>query len=268
MDTASHIVSPEKCSVEEPRGCHFCQIHHAHDSLVDSIGRFTLAGLRVGERVFLLLSEVRHDDVLAWLRKTGMDVDAVRQSGRLSVTPTHEFRAQFLQEGVLDRDAFCRSFNDIFDLADRGEPIRLYGEVSNELWHEGDIETAVLLDRLVNKALNGGRVSLFCGYLLDGLDANSYSGALEDLCLVHHHLPETPEDAGLRAAVDKASTEVLGIPLSVSLSRATDGEGMWWQRLPLARRTLAWIRSNMPSSLVRVLRHARAHHAQSRSAQP
>lgn len=248
-----------RCSVEHPDGRHFCQIHHDENSLADANFRFTRSGLHEGDCVHLLTPALHAEIVFEKLRSDGVDPRPLVNAGRLVVTEPAEFRRQCERDGVFDIQAFRDSFNAIFAQHDAGIRIRLYGELSNELWHEGDVETAVLIDEICNECLAGRRVAVFCGYLFDGLEKKSYRPEIERICRAHNWFPITPEDERLRSAVDKASMDVLGIPLSVALNRS-NGEQSWWNRLPLARRTVLWLQSNMPSAMIRVLDLARSNY--------
>lgn len=248
-----------RCSVERPDGRHFCQIHHDEDSLADAIFRFTRSGLQERDRVHLLTPAARAETVFGKLRADGVDVRRLVSSGRIVVTTPADFRRDCERNGVFDLDAFRESFNAIFAQHDVGVRLRLYGELSNTFWHEGDVEMAVRLDEICNECLDGRRVAVFCGYLFDGLEQNSYRPEIERICRAHSWFPVTPEDARLRVAVDEASVEVLGVPLSVALNRS-NGEQSWWHRLPLARRTVFWLQSNMPSAMIRVLDLARSNY--------
>lgn len=248
-----------RCSVERPDGRHFCQIHHDENSLADSIFRFTRAGLHEGDCVHLLTPAPRAERVFSMLRAEGADPQKLMNANRLVLKTPADFRKECERDGLFDIEIFRDSFNAMFAQHDAGVRIRLYGELSNAFWHEGDAETAVLLDDIVNDCLDDRRVAVFCGYLFDALEMNSYRPELARICCAHNWFPVTPEDAALRAAVDKASVEVLGIPMSVALNRSND-EQSWWNRLPLARRTVLWLQSNMPGAMIRVLDLARANY--------
>lgn len=262
LPTASTLppVPYVKCSLEDPGREHFCQIHHDEESLVDAVSRFTQAGLQAGDVVSLLLPESRQEKIFHRLREWGMHVDAAVRAGRIVVARPAEFRQRCFEHGVLDHEAFKQSFRETFALGGAAGRIRVYGEISNQFWHEGDVATAITLDRLCNEVLAERRVAVFCGYLLDGLAPSSYIPALEHLCRIHCDIPETPEDPRLRAAIDTASVEVIGIPLSVTLNRARAEQETWWRRLPLGRRTIAWLQENIPSAMLQILEKARVHY--------
>lgn len=254
------LVPLARCTVDNPDGRHFCQLHHDELSLAKAIFQFTRAGLHEGETIFLLAPAARLRHVLNYLRADGLDPDALVRAGKLSVRTPTDIRQECERDGKFDLAAFRESFNDLFAQYDRGIRMRLYGELSNTFWHEGDVETAVRLEYICDELLAGRRIAVFCGYLLDALEVQSYRAEIEHLCRVHNFLPPTPDDARLRCAVDEASLDVLGIPLSVALNRAGSNEASWWRRLPLARRTVLWLQANMPSAMIRVLDLARANY--------
>src|SRR5690606_17782021 len=62
-----------------------------------------------------------------------------------------------------------------------GQP-RVYGEMVNDLWQDGNPQAASHLEGLWNALLEEYHCTLFCGYVLDAFDLRSYDGELEGLC--------------------------------------------------------------------------------------
>lgn len=246
----------ERCTVENPGRQHFCQLHHRQETLVDAIARFAASGMSAGDVVVSVAPDARHEKVFARLRELGVDPEAAVAGGDLVLGRPEDVRQECIRGGVLDEQQFRDSFRAILDLGGPQNRIRLYGEISNSFWHAGDIETATRLDYLCDDVVRDRKVGIFCGYLLDGLDPGSYQAGLEHLCHVHCCMPETADDASLRAAVDQASQSVLGVPLSIALNRASAARD-WTAKLPLARRTVVWLQHNMPGTMIQVLNHAR-----------
>lgn len=253
----SYMKPFQKCTVEKPDRNHFCQIHHREETLVEAIARFVRAGLAEGDVVVSLAPGARHAAVSDKLREWGIDADRVVEAGELVLGYPEDFRKECMRDGVLDEQRFQDSFRATFDLGGPKARIRMYGEVSSAFWHEGDVETAIRLDYLCDELLRERKVSVFCGYLLDPLDVRSYQPALEHICRVHSCIADTEDDERLRYEIDRASNEVLGIPLSVTLNRASSSSDEWSNRLPLARRTLLWLQKNMPSAMIQVLDRVR-----------
>lgn len=264
----SITVPVARCSVENPDGRHFCQVHQEAESLVDAIYRFTNTGLHDGERVLLVAPDERIHKVLNRLRGDGVDTVALADVGRLTMQTPGDVRAACLRGGVFDANLFRDLFATLFRQYDAGVRLRLYGELSNSFWHEGDVDTAVSLEEICHEVRRERRITVFCGYLFDGLDRKSYRPEIERICRMHSYFPETPEDDRLREAVDAASCEVIGVPLSVALNRTHCDDGNWWDRLPLARRTVHWLQAHMPGAMIRVLDLARSNYraGQERSA--
>src|SRR5216684_1671222 len=89
--------------------------------------------------------------------------------------------------------------------------------------------------------------SLFCSYMLDVHQDRTYTGPLEDIGRTHSDILGTDEDDRFRAALDAASRDVFGVPLSEMVgfsSRRDSGE----QRFPSGQRTMLWVKRNLPSA--------------------
>jgi hypothetical protein len=105
--------------------------------------------------------------------------------------------------------------------------------------------------------------SLFCGYLLDVHEEQAYAGPLDEIGRTHSDVVETAEDEQFRVALDAASRDVIGVPLSQMVGfsgRRDSGE----QRLPSGQRTMLWVKRNLPFASAAVLERARGYYQESR----
>jgi len=82
---------------------------------------------------------------------------------------------------------------------------------------------------------------------------------LEEIGRTHSDILGTADDERFRDALDSASRDVFGVPLSemVGFSRDhQDGE----KRLPSGQRTMLWVKRNLPSASAAVLERARRYY--------
>jgi hypothetical protein len=134
---------------------------------------------------------------------------------------------------------FQRALGTVFDRVQafgRGTT-RAYGELVNVLWHEGKQRAAICVEEYWNELARLYRFSLFCSYMIDTHDDHSYNGPLEEIGRTHSDILGTPEDERFRAALDTASRDVFGVPLSQMVGfakRRDSGE----QRFPSGQRTM------------------------------
>jgi hypothetical protein len=135
----------------------------------------------------------------------------------------------------------------------------VYSEMANMLWQEGKPEAAIRLEEYINGLAPQYPFSLFCGYIVDVHHDQAYTGPLEEIGRTHSDILGTPDDDRFRTALDAASRDVFGVPLSemvgFSRRRAT-GE----QRFPSGQRTMLWVKRNLPSASAAVLERARRYY--------
>jgi len=132
----------------------------------------------------------------------------------------------------------------------------------NVLWQEGKQESAIRLEEYWNELARLYPFSLFCSYMLDVHHDQAYNGPLEAIGRTHSDILGTADDERFRVALDAASRDVFGVPLSqmVGFARHRDsGE----QRFPSGQRTMLWVKRNLPSASAAVLDRARRYYEDS-----
>lgn len=255
-------------TARQPRhkSLHFCQIHHDDKALSDELGRYVSEGIREGRAVVVVATDARERELRASLARTGLGEDEI---ARLLVTiNSGELLQKFMRSGEPDKVLFFGAVSPILRSAiatGYGQP-RVYGEMVNELWRNGQPAAAIQLEQLWNEILQEYECSLFCGYVLDAFDPDSYIPYLESVCATHSSIVATSSEESVRRAIDDACQHVLGIQLSRILSQSKLGGNAWHLELPLSRRAILWLKSNTPSRLTQVLHFARHAYAKQAAA--
>ena len=104
--------------------------------------------------------------------------------------------------------------------------------------------------------------SLFCSYMLDVHHDHTYNGPLEEIGRTHSDVIGTAEDERFRVALDAASRDVFGVPLSQMVGfSGHNHEGE--RRFPSGQRTMLWVKRNLPSASTAVLERARQYFEES-----
>jgi anti-sigma regulatory factor (Ser/Thr protein kinase) len=136
------------------------------DDLAAAVAPFAADGLEQGAPAVLVVRPEHRAPIEAALRTCGVDVDAVRQDGRLVELDAAELLATCSRDGRPDADAFDRAVGDLLRRldTDAGAVPRIYGEMVGVLWERGDVAAAIELEDLWNDL--GGRhpFRLLCGY--------------------------------------------------------------------------------------------------------
>lgn len=247
--------------IEAPANRHFAQLHRDPAALTDAVTLYMEIGLRRGNGVVVIASPEHTDLFLDRLRTDELDPGAFLKSGQLELHDAELTLRKFMRNDMPDWEDFRHAMASIFERVrafGRGTT-RAYGETVNLLWQEGKQEAAIRLEEFWNELAQSYSFSLFCGYMLDVHNEHAYTGPLEEIGRTHSDIIGTPEDERFRAALDAASRDVFGVPLSemVGFARPRDsGE----QRFPSGQRTMLWVKRNLPSASGAVLERARRYY--------
>ena len=252
--------------IEAPVNRHFAQLHRDPQALTEAVTLYLETGLRRGNGVVVIATRAHTERFLAGLRQSGLDPGHVLKSGQLELHDAELILRKFMRDDMPDWDDFRKALGAVFERVrafGRGTT-RAYDELVNVLWQEGKQEAAIRLEEYWNELARLYPFSLFCSYMLDVHHHNSYEGPLEEIGRTHSDILGNDEDERFRAALDAASRDVFGVPLSemVAFSRPLhDGE----RRFPSGQRTMLWVKRNLPSASAAVLERARRYYEESGS---
>ena len=250
--------SPNTLLIEAPVNRHFAQLHRDPQALTEAVTLYLETGLRRGNGVIAIATPYHIDLFLARLREHDLDAGRFLKSGQLELHDAELTFRKFMCNDVPIWEDFRRAVSAVFDRVQafgRGTT-RAYGEMVNVLWQEGKQGAAIALEEYWNELARLYPFSLFCSYMLDVHHEGAYHGRLEDIGRTHSDIIGTAEDERFRAALDAASQDVFGVPLSemVAFARQRDsGE----HRFPSGQRTMLWLKRNLPSAAAAVLARAR-----------
>jgi hypothetical protein len=247
-----------------PAGRHYCQFHNDADSLGDAVAQFLAAGLSRGDGVVILATPEHVAGFRQRLSAVGIDPERYQDTGQLTVADARATLWQIMRGDRPDSGEFQRTMRRMLEsVRDRRRATtRVYGEMVNVLWHEWSVRGAIELEERWNELSRSHPFSLFCGYVMDGLDSKSYEGPVHEIGRTHSDILPTQEDEQLQAAVDAASEDILGLSLSLTLTFSGREQIPGEHRLPIGRRTMLWLQRNMPGSGRLILERARHYYRQ------
>src|SRR5438874_2164999 len=250
--------------IEAPVNRHFAQLHRDPQALTDAVTLYLQTGLRRGNPVVVIASRIHTDLFLNRLREDGLDPATFLKSGQLELHDAELTLRKFMYNDVPDWKEFRQAMAAIFERVrafGRGTT-RAYGEMVNLLWHEGKQEAAIRLEEYWNELARLYPFSLFCSYMLDAHHDHTYAGPIEEIGRTHSDVIGTVEDERFRVALDAASRDVFGVPLSQMVGFSghnLEGE----RRFPSGQRTMLWVKRNLPSASAAVLERARRYYEDS-----
>jgi hypothetical protein len=243
---------------------HFAQLHRDAEGLTDAVSLFLETGLRRGNSVVVVATPEHVEMFLARLWANELDPSALRKAGQLEVLDAEKLLGMFMRGGTPDWTEFRRVVGGVLDRVrecGRGTT-RVYGEMVNLLWQRGEPHAAIRLEEFWNELARLYPFSLFCSYLLDAHHDDCYAGPIEEIGRTHSDILGTADDERFRVALDSASRDVFGVPLSQMVGFAAPSqEGQ--RRFPSGQRTMLWVKRNLPSASSAVLERARRYYEES-----
>ncbi len=249
--------------IEAPVNRHFAQLHRDPQALTDAVTLYLETGLRRGNGVVVIATPEHTEGFLARIRQNDLDPAKYLKSGQLELHDAELMLRKCMRHDMPDWSDFRQAMGAVFERVrafGRGTT-RAYGEMVNVLWQEGKHDAAIRVEEYWNELAHLYPFSLFCSYMVDLHQDHAYHAPLEDIGRTHSDLIGTAEDERFGVALDAASRDVFGVPLSqmVGFSRHQDGE----RRFPSGQRTMLWVKRNLPSAAAAVLDRARRYYEDS-----
>jgi hypothetical protein len=232
---------------------HVLQLYQEESCLLDALADFVAAGLRVEEGVVVIGSTPRWDRLLDQLCKAGVDAHAHVARGQLRLLGTHLLRLH-----LSNRQRFNEVISSALSLARaRYERVRVFSELTDALWRDGDRANARLVERGWQPLLNVHEFNLLCACPIDSLEGQAYDGSLQALCSAHTHVRPAFDEEAFEQAVSGAVAEVLDTQLARMLQTLSSAHRPAAQ-MPPGQAILFWLKDHMPRTAERVMSRARA----------
>lgn len=250
--------------IEAPVNRHFAQLHRDPQALTEAVTLYLQTGLRRGNGIVLIATPEHVDLFLSQLRSENMDPGTYIKSGQLELHDAELTLRKFMRHDMPDWEDFRKAMGAVFERVrafGRGTT-RAYGEMVNVLWHEGKQDAAIRLEEYWNEFARLYPFSLFCSYMLDVHQHETYCGPLEEIGRTHSDVLGTGEDERFRVALDAASRDIFGVPLSQMVGFYQHGQP-GEQRFPSGQRTMLWVQRNLPSASAALLERARRYYEES-----
>lgn len=241
--------------VDGPTGRHFAQFHRDAETLLESVFVFLEAGLRSGNNVLVIAATDQVERLFDRLSASRLHPQALRNSGQLAVLDAATIADQFVPGGVPQWAGLRSTLGPILSrLRSYGGSTRIYTEMANALWIAGNTDAAIQLEDFWNALAGSYQFSLYCGYTMDTQSETAYAAPLEELGRTHSDILSTPEDEQFGVALDRASREIFGIPLT-QMAGVSRQDGA--RRFPSGQRTMLWVKRNLPMSTPQLAERAR-----------
>jgi hypothetical protein len=192
---------------------HIVQLYQDQDFLNSAVCRFIGAGLANGECIILFPTLTHWIAFGKRLEAEGVDVNAARERGQLTVVEANELLPRFMRDAMPDPPVFNAVIGDIFRQARaRGsyQKVRAWGELVDVLWERGDVAASMNLEDMFDQLNKKIGIAMFCSYLMDNFNGDVHAHMLPRLGTNHSHLIPVEDYARLERAVADALRETAG----------------------------------------------------------
>jgi hypothetical protein len=174
---------------------HHVQLFDSPSSRAEAVFTFVRDGLIAGDAILLVVTVAHWDAILRRSRDEGLDLDAARATGRLTVRDAFETLDQFTTAGLPVWSAFDRTVGALVRrLASNGSRLRIYGEMVDVLARQGEFDAAHRLEEFWNRLQEQSSWMLFCGYSAEHFGNPRDGDALRRICELHSHVHSDPRD--------------------------------------------------------------------------
>jgi len=156
-------------------------------SLARTVASFVGAGLAVHQPAVLIATRSHGEAILEQMTAMAFDPLKQMEQGDLVMLDAHEVLGRFMVDDMPDTVGFADTIAPIMDAAagSGNRVIRAYGEMVDVLWNDDKKAGAVSLEVLWNHVIARRKLSLLCGYRLEGISSGDES---KRICNLHSHV--------------------------------------------------------------------------------
>jgi len=247
---------------------HIVQLYQDQDFLNRAVCRFAGAAIANGEGMILVPTLTHWNAFRPRLEAEGVDVEAARERGQLTVVDADEFLPHFMRDGMPDSPVFLGLAADVIGQARAGgryPRVRWWGEMVNVLWERGNVAASMNLEDLFDQLGGEQDVALFCSFLMDNFDGEVHTRMLPRLGTNHSHLIPVEDYARLERAVADALRETVGPDEARVLEGRLLSDYQPPFNMPRAQTLLLALRQVLPAVADPVLQRCRRLYSASRA---
>ena len=174
---------------------HKVQFYENEEFLATSVAEFLGAGLTTGQSLVVIATEPHRSAFTSRLEKEGFDVSRAASSGQLTLLDAREMLRSFMNGSMPDPGRFRTTIGSVLETAGkRGDGqgvLRLYGEMVDLLWKDGNTDGAIRLEELWNDLSKTYSFSLLCAYAMGNFYKSADAERFASICRQHTHVVPT-----------------------------------------------------------------------------
>ena len=166
---------------------HFVQFYENDAFLVESVGAFVGAGLKVDQCALVIGTALHRQGIETVLRtQEAIDLEVMKARKQYVAVDASHMLSKFAGGSSVDgprlKDLVARTLSE---MPHGGRPIRVFGEMVALLWAEGNIAGAIYLEELWGELIKSHSLMVFCAYPMKGFRGEAHGHPLLRICNAH-----------------------------------------------------------------------------------
>jgi len=175
-----------------PHVRHAVQFYDGEGFLVETVAEYVAEGLGRGTPALVIATQAHRDEIVSSLAARGLDVGKLMATGALTMRDCFRTLDLFMVDGELDAERFHAEVGDLVRTVRGGSStIRLFGEMVDVLWREGNEPAVLGLEALWNELMANEHAELLCAYEMAEFAEAAHTDAFARICRHHHHVLPT-----------------------------------------------------------------------------
>ena len=166
---------------------HCVQLYEKPAFLAATVAAYAAQGLVAREAVIIVAKDRNRTLFETEMAARGVDLDAVRNSGQLTMLSAEDTLSHFMGSGWPDQDAFNRTVGGVVRTASGAgwAGVRAFGEMVAVLWEAGHPAMALRLEHLWDELAETEKFSLLCAYALSSFEGAGQAEGFLGVCDSH-----------------------------------------------------------------------------------
>jgi anti-sigma regulatory factor (Ser/Thr protein kinase) len=165
---------------------HVVQFYDEESELARSVGGYLTRAVRAGDASVVIATPAHRNAFQAELSAAGIDLNDADREGAIVWLDAVTTLRRLMPQGRIDPEAARAALAAIVrEAANRGREVRAYGEMVALLWDDGDVLSAIELEKLWNELADEFGFSLWCAYHGNSLAVHEHADELREVCHLH-----------------------------------------------------------------------------------
>jgi hypothetical protein len=195
---------------------HAVRFYESDDFLATEVANHIAGGLASGQAVLVIATESHRASIASALAGLAVDIANVTATGQLRMLDARNTLAAFMIDGEPDEGRFRAVVGAALEQAFAPSaviPLRVYGEMVDLLWKDGNTKGVLRLEELWNDVPRTHRFSLLCAYDMRHFYRSADTENFLEVCRRHSHVLPTER-------FTQADDDERGLAISVLQQRA------------------------------------------------